>query len=157
MAKRWINLSRTSNAYYRNMNKKWLPGLGVALLVGVALTLTWLPDKGTQVRGKALYGQYCANCHGDEGEGLGRLIPPMTAPEMHTPERIICAIRHGKRGPVTIGGVNYNGWMLPYRTMEVDEIRDIVNYIVATWGTQQEKPVLSIPEINEKLSVCPKS
>lgn len=138
------------------MSKQWLPGLGVVLLVSIALTLVWLPEKDTQIRGKALYGQYCANCHGDQGEGLGRLIPPMTAAEMQRPERIICAIRHGKRGPVVISGVQYNGWMLPYRTMEVDEIRDIVNYIVAQWGTQENKMVLSIPEVNEKISTCAK-
>ena len=138
------------------MNKGALRVIGIILLAGVAITLFLLPEKGTEVRGKALYGQYCANCHGDQGEGLGRLIPPMTAPEMHTPERIICAIRYGKRGPVTIGGIEYNGWMLPYRNMEVDEIRDIVNYVVAEWGTSTSKPTLSIPEVNDMIKICPK-
>lgn len=131
---------------------RWLAGL--ILLLGTAVLIWVLPESRSVQRGRALYQYYCANCHGDEGEGLRRLIPPMHAREMTDPLRLVCAIRNGKRGPVIIGDMEYNGWMLPFRDMQADEIRDILNYVRFTFDPDFEGPELRLPEVMELMETC---
>ena len=44
-----------------------------------AVGLTFLPGCFTnkQHQGERLYVQHCSGCHGEQGQGLGTLIPPL--------------------------------------------------------------------------------
>jgi mono/diheme cytochrome c family protein len=125
--------------------------LGLGVLAWVFLTL---PEDGSVQRGRALYTNYCANCHGDEGEGIKKLVPPMAHPYMLDPARIACAIHYGKKGDILLGDTLYNGWMLAFETLEVDQIRDIINYVNERWNKNHEWSPSEIPDIHLWLDHC---
>jgi len=125
-----------------------LLGLGVAV---AALFL--IPGGGSVNRGKVVYTEYCANCHGDNGEGIRGLVPPMNHPYMLDPQRIICAIRYGKRGEIQLGDRVYSGWMLPFVELEEDAMADIINYVHAMWGGEDAVGI-SVPEVSSLLDQC---
>lgn len=90
------------------------------------------------VQGRLLYKQHCANCHQDDGSGLGQLIPPLAGSDylQKNPEEIICLIRHGKKGPIVVNGLEYNQAMPPNPELTAIEIAEIATYIDNAWGNK---------------------
>jgi mono/diheme cytochrome c family protein len=125
-----------------------LTGIGIA--IGALLLL---PGGGTVNRGKAVYTEYCANCHGDNGEGIRGLVPPMAHPYMLDAKRIICAVRYGKRGEIDLGDRVYSGWMLPFTELEEDAMADIINYVWSRWGGG-ESGRITVLEVSTLLDQC---
>jgi mono/diheme cytochrome c family protein len=110
------------------------------------LLLSLLPscftNKGHQ--GERLYGQHCASCHGEQGEGLGQLIPPLAGSDylaQHT-SSLACIVRQGLRGPIVVNGVSYNQVMLgvqdtaTHRHLSPAQITNLLNYIESHWGNR---------------------
>lgn len=58
-------------------------------------------------QGPKLYAQACAGCHGDAGQGLGRLIPPLAGADYLRTHRdeLPCMLRRGVHGPMTVNGI----------------------------------------------------
>jgi len=112
-----------------------LPLLAGLLPLGGCFT-----NKGHQ--GERLYGQHCAGCHGEQGEGLGQLVPPLAQADYlrsHATE-LPCLIRYGLRGPIKVNGVAYNQWMLgvqdtvTHRNLSPAQLTNLLNYIESHWG-----------------------
>jgi len=61
------------------------------------------------VEGRKLYLQNCANCHGIEGQGLRRVIPPVKDADflIKYPEKSICIIKHGANTPMIVNDVEF--------------------------------------------------
>ncbi len=95
-----------------------------------------VPSKGEQ-----LYMAYCANCHGKQGEGLAALIPPLAKADylIQHAEELPCMIRYGMSGPITVNGKEYNQPMLPLKQMTVEEIYEVSNYVLNSWGNEYRK------------------
>ena len=109
-----------------------LPGL---LALGGCFT-----NKGHQ--GERLYVQHCAGCHGEQGQGLGQLVPPLAAADylrQHASE-LPCLLRKGLRGPIVVNGVAYNQWMLgvqdtvTHRQLSPAQLTNLLNYVESAWG-----------------------
>jgi|SRR5687768_3152670 len=91
------------------------------------------------VRGKKSYEKHCANCHGQKGEGLQLLIPPLTDPTWMNNDSIVCIIRGGLDGPIQVNGQTYSGRMTGNLKIEEDEIADLVSYIRHEFIHQPQK------------------
>ena len=65
-------------------------------------------------RGQKVYEQACIKCHKQNGEG--------------------------QRGKITVNGITYNSQMLP-PGLKDEEVTDVMNYILHSWGNKTEKPV----------------
>ena len=97
-------------------------------------------DKGHQ--GQKLYALHCASCHGEQGEGLGQLVPPLAASDYLTRHaaELPCLIRHGLRGPITVNGVGYNQWMIgvldttTHRKLSPAQLTNLLNFVESHWG-----------------------
>ncbi len=89
--------------------------------------------------GRELYQQHCQNCHGDAGQGLGQLIPPLTDTVFLRQNRKLlpCIIKNGLSGKVTVGGKEYEGEMPGDPKLTAIDIAEIATYITNSFGNKQ--------------------
>tara|TARA_Y100001958_G_C21044934_1_gene413236 strand:+ start:417 stop:806 length:390 start_codon:yes stop_codon:yes gene_type:complete len=85
-------------------------------------------------RGQMLYSDFCVRCHLPDGAGEAGLIPPLASADfLQDIEATVHSIKYGLHGPITVNGVRYNNTMAPMG-LENNEIADITNYILNSWG-----------------------
>lgn len=88
-------------------------------------------------RGGKVYGQNCAACHGDAGQGVTGLYPPLAgnrAVTLSTTNNVIQMIRHGGFAPTTPGNPRPFG-MPPYgQALNDQEIAAVATFIRQSWG-----------------------
>ncbi len=114
--------------------------LAPTLAVGLLLLPGCFTNKGHQ--GERLYGQHCASCHGEQGEGLGQLIPPLAKSDYLAQHAgsLACIVRQGLRGPIVVNGVSYNQVMLgvqdtaTHRHLSPAQITNLLNFLESHWG-----------------------
>nr|WP_255742859.1 cytochrome c [Belliella calami] len=103
------------------------------------------------IEGKILYENYCANCHQNDGTGLGKLIPPLKGSDYmeNEPGKTVRIIKHGLKGEITVNGQVYNQPMPANPNLTNMEIAQIVTYIYNIWGN--EKGVIDGKKVAEYL------
>lgn len=108
------------------------------------------------VEGQQLYTMHCSNCHQVNGEGLGRLYPPLAKSDylLEDIDRAICIIRNGQEGKIVVNGVEYNQPMPGITTLKKLEIAEIATYIYNSWGN--EEGMIGIDKVDEALANCSK-
>ncbi|WP_175470542.1 c-type cytochrome [Pedobacter hartonius] len=90
------------------------------------------------VNGRDLYIQHCQNCHGEKGEGLGELTPPLTDSIFMKANKsqLACIIKNGFSTPLTIHGKVYEGKMPDFNMADID-IAQLIVYITNGFGHKQ--------------------
>lgn len=107
--------------------------------------------------GSRLYAVHCANCHGDDGKGLGALIPPLAGSDYLQKERgqLACILVNGLSDTIVVNGVLYGGQPMPANAALSDiHVANILNYIQNSWGNQL--PDFTLQEVRADLSRCKK-
>ncbi len=97
------------------------------------------PYKG----GELVYKNACADCHGDNGEGLLDLVPPLAKSDYlasHQKE-LIGLIKKGIKQPVVVNGKTYSQPMPPQLLNDI-QLVNVINYINHAWGNQQADRLL---------------
>ena len=91
------------------------------------------------VNGKGLYEKNCQNCHGVNGEGLGKLYPPLTDTLYLSKNRSIlaCIIKDGLTGKITVSGVSYETEMPGNADLADIDIAQIIVYVTNSFGNKQ--------------------
>lgn len=117
--------------------------LGLISAVTVLLSIIYSCQSETELtyaryytNGKKLYDQHCQNCHGSNGQGLGKLIPPLTDTlflKKHKSE-IVCWIRHGIKDTMRVHQVTYASEMPANASIPEIDIAAIVTYITNNFG-----------------------
>lgn len=105
-------------------------------------------------RGKMVYSENCISCHMGTGEGVTATFPPLAKSDylMKTPEAAIKAVKFGLMGKITVNGVNYDN-MMPNPGLGNDEVADVMNYIMNSWGNSSDKKMITekmVDEVKEK-------
>lgn len=87
--------------------------------------------------GERIYAAYCENCHMEDGQGLAKLIPPLTDQQYLSDNRDLlpCIIRHGINGPIEVNNVIYNDSMAGADLKPV-QIHNLINYVNNSWGNK---------------------
>ncbi|GLV47255.1 hypothetical protein TJA_04280 [Thermus sp. LT1-2-5] len=99
------------------------------------LVLAFLLAPALAQEGKALYGQFCAGCHGAEAQGLPGAIPPLAGnPRAWDEAHVVQVVRQGISGPLEVGGVTYNGVMPPMPQVSEAQARAIAQYLKGLGG-----------------------
>jgi len=82
-------------------------------------------------RGQKVYEQACIKCH-----------KQIANSDYLRDQRVqsIRAVKFGQRGKITVNGITYNSQMLP-PGLKDEEVTDVMNYILHSWGNKTEKPV----------------
>lgn len=105
----------------------------IALLVVILISCQSqdeLEFKRYYTTGKVVYQSKCQNCHGDNGQGLSALIPPLTDSVYLQNERhqLPCIIKHGLNKPIEVNGKGYLGQM-PATDLAPVELAEVITYI----------------------------
>ncbi len=106
------------------------------------------------IHGKRLYTQNCANCHQNDGTGLGRLIPPLKESDYMKASvaNSVCIIKHGLKGEIVVNGVHYHQAMPANPQLTNLEIAEIATYIYNSWGN--DGGFIKVQEVNSYLQNC---
>lgn len=95
-------------------------------------------------RGKMVYSDNCISCHMGTGEGVTATFPPLAKSDYLFPnhENAIKAIKFGLIGKIKVNGVDYDS-MMPNPGLDNDEIADVMNYILNSWGNSSQKKIIT--------------
>ncbi|RAK70371.1 c-type cytochrome [Hymenobacter edaphi] len=123
-----------------------------ALLAGAAVLSACFTDR--QNEGQRLYATHCASCHGAQGEGLRRLMPPLAGSDYLRRHRdeLPCLIRRGQKGLIVVNGVTYDQVMPAHEDLTDSQITNLLNYVHNAWGNQGAKH--TIREVSQLLEAC---
>jgi len=90
-------------------------------------------------RGERLYGQHCAACHGDQGEGVPGIYAALAgnrAVTLSAPNNLVQVIRQGGFAPSTPGNPRPFG-MPPFKqVLSNEDIAAVATFIRQSWGNQ---------------------
>ena len=115
-------------------------------LICIAILALNLPqDKElaeSMARGKTIYADFCVTCHLEQGEGVPQTFPPLAQSDYLAKyrEASIRGVKYGQRGQITVNGEIYDNTMMPMG-LDEQEIADVMNYVMNSWGNIQDKPV----------------
>ena len=97
-------------------------------------------------RGTKLYTQHCADCHGDQGEGVAGIYPALAgnrAVTMASPANLVRVVLEGGFAPSTAGNPRPYG-MPPFATvLSAADTSAVLSYVRSAWGNQGA----AVPEI----------
>ena len=91
--------------------------------------------------GKSIYKDFCLRCHLPNGKGQEGVFPPLAKSDylFKNMEESIKAIKFGGiDGEIIVNGVKYNSKMEKMGLYD-DEIADVMNYILNSWGNKYDK------------------
>ncbi len=111
-------------------------GQAGALLAAADTTARPRAPEDVMVRGRALYAEQCAGCHGQQGQGTPGIaaLAGSRAVRLETPHNVIQAIRHGGFPPATAGNPRPFG-MPPFRgLLSEEEIAAVASHVRGAWG-----------------------
>ena len=94
-------------------------------------------------KGKSLYEDFCVRCHMPNGKGQKGIIPPLAKSDFlfkHMEESIKALKYGGIDGEIVVNGIKYNSRMEKMGLYD-DEIADIMNYTLNSWGNKYEKRI----------------
>jgi len=93
-------------------------------------------------RGSEIYADFCVSCHLETGEGVEATFPPLAKSDflMNSRKASIKGVKYGQRGPITVNGKPYDNTMMPLG-LEDEEVADVMNYIMNSWGNSGAKMV----------------
>lgn len=93
-------------------------------------------------RGAEIYSDFCINCHMANGEGVEKTFPPLAKSDflLNKREESIRGVKYGQQGYILVNGVTYNN-IMPPMGLEDEEIADVMNYILNSWGNKSDSIV----------------
>jgi mono/diheme cytochrome c family protein len=96
----------------------------------------------SQPPGKEIYTDFCMQCHGANGKGSGKRIPPLDGSDWLSKKRSesIAAVKYGQRGEITVNEIKYKNAM-PSMDLTDQEVADVMNYVMSSWSNKQTKIV----------------
>ncbi|QQL50803.1 c-type cytochrome [Mucilaginibacter ginkgonis] len=103
--------------------------------------------------GEAIYYQHCRNCHGDKGEGLSALMPPLTDKEFlaKNQKQLACIIKNGANQLLIINKKPYQNQMPPSGLAPI-EIAQVLTYINNNFGN--DKGLVTVTTVESQLKNC---
>ncbi len=88
--------------------------------------------------GEAIYNGkgMCVTCHQANGQGLSPAFPPLAQADylLEDKMRAIHQTMYGAKEPIVVNGQTYPGGVMTVVEMTDQEVVDVVNYILNSWG-----------------------
>ncbi|MBB6109422.1 c-type cytochrome [Mucilaginibacter lappiensis] len=132
---------------------------GIGLLFIVALVASCQSDEQVEFNryysgGSVLYLAHCQNCHGEKGEGLQALIPPLTDSVFMKQNRpsLACYIKNGLKGKLSIVGREFEGEMPAAADLSPIEIAKVLTYVTNSFGNKQG--LIDLQQVQADLKNC---
>ena len=104
--------------------------------------------------GMVVYQANCQNCHGQKGEGLVNLMPPLTDSVYLKTNKasLACAIKYGQAKLIKVAGRDFDGGMPANNQLSPVEIAEVLTYITNSFGNRQG--TVTTQQVNNYLSKC---
>ena len=97
------------------------------------------PIQESLLDGQEIYNDFCVQCHLEDGKGIKGIYPPLAKSDfLKDINQTISSIKYGLKGPITVNGEKYNSIMVS-QGLDDEEISDVVNYILNSWGNSTNK------------------
>lgn len=103
--------------------------------------------------GNLVYLQHCQNCHGDKGQGLSALIPPLTDSIYlkNNRSKLACFIKNGLKGKITVAGRSFDDQMQPDDIAPL-EIAKVLTYVTNSFGNKMG--TVTLQQVQSDLKNC---
>jgi len=99
-----------------------------------------VPSAESIAAGKAIYEGKgtCSVCHQVTGLGLPPTFPPLAKADylLADRKRAIKQTMYGAKEPIVVNGNTYPGGMMVIPPLTDEEVKDVVNYILNSWGNK---------------------
>lgn len=123
------------------MNNRWLRGALVVFPILALLFFLYMTfsHSAYESPGRITYIQSCASCHGDNGEGIALLVPPLREADYLYAyfEKLPCLIRNGMDDTIIVNGKMYYQPMYPIKLNDV-EIANLMNFMQDTFMSERK-------------------
>ena len=88
--------------------------------------------------GATVYQTHCQNCHGDKGQGLAALMPPLTDTLFLKAYKndLVCILQNGLKKGIVIHGKTFDGQMPPAK-LSLMEMAQVLTYVTNSFGNKQ--------------------
>ncbi len=105
-------------------------------------------------QGEQLYLKHCSNCHQTNGNGLGRVYPPLNKSDFIEKnfDQVLCLMRYGMEGELIVNGVHYNQAMPGVPSLTNLEIAQLATYIYNAW--EYQRGLVDVKEADKILNAC---
>lgn len=137
---------------------RWVFVFGIGLLLAVLAASCQSDEQIEFARyysgGSVLYISHCQNCHGEKGEGLRDLIPPLTDSTYLSNNRpsLACYLKNGLKGKITVAGRNFEGEMPAANDLSPIEIAKVLTYVTNSFGNKAG--LLNLQQVQKDLENC---
>ena len=89
--------------------------------------------------GEQIYAKLCSSCHSPDGRSLATLAPPLAGHAVRMLEaggraHLIRIVLNGMAGPIEVKGRRYDAVMTPLRYLKDEQVADVLNFILNSWG-----------------------
>jgi mono/diheme cytochrome c family protein len=103
--------------------------------------------------GSLVYKTNCQNCHGENGEGLQALMPPLTDSLFlkRNLKSLACVVKTGLKGKITIMQKEFD-WQMPAINLNFMETAQALTYITNSFGNHLG--VVTYDDVNADVSNC---
>lgn len=113
----------------------------VALLAACAPPPPELQAQG----GEQIYAKLCSSCHAPDGKSLATLAPPLAGHAVRMLKaggrsHLIRIVLNGMAGPIEVKGRRYEAVMTPLRYLKDEQVADVLNFVLASWGNDALLP-----------------
>ena len=92
--------------------------------------------------GQWVYEDFCVRCHLPSGTGVSGVYPPLAKSNWLNDkiEESIASLKYGLEGEIEVNGETYNN-VMQSQGLSDEEIADVMNYIMNSWGNTQKKMI----------------
>ncbi|MFC3563488.1 c-type cytochrome [Pedobacter jamesrossensis] len=104
--------------------------------------------------GKDIYKAKCQNCHGENGEGLGQLAPPLTDSVFlkTNKTRLACIIKNGANETFVIHLKEYKEKMPAFPELADIDVAQVMVFVTNSFGNKQG--FVPYTEVSTQLQNC---
>jgi mono/diheme cytochrome c family protein len=89
--------------------------------------------------GRLIYQDHCQNCHGENGQGLAQLYPPLTDTLFlkKNKSKLACIVKNGLSDTIFVNGVEFSQAMPAESHLPDIDIAAVITYITNSFGNKQ--------------------
>lgn len=104
------------------------------------------------VQGKRLFAANCANCHMEDGSGLGELIPPLNKSALLGQASMVCIVKNGVKDTLFKDSTYLLKEMPSFSHLSATEVTNIINFINYKWHPAFKE--ITILDVEQALKSC---